>query len=557
MAKKPTVDGFIPRRSQGMIGEHHSSGERKLPRPSMQSPASQPQRIPPRRQTSPTSVNEGATALRPTGSGLTRADIDESLKQIDTPDESAGAPPRKRGGFKANRRKIIKRAIIALAIILLLIGAFVVIKAFIAGRSVFKGDLFGLVQAKQLKMDENGRSNILIVGTSEDDPGHQGADLTDSIMVLSVDQNKKNAYMISVPRDLEAKYGRACVSGYAGKVNVYFSCVNGANTDEAEQERQTEARKFFGEILGLEIQYSAHVNYSVLRDTVAALGGITVTIESTDPRGQMDSNFDWKCKGGNERASLATMKKNCPPNGHFIDYPNGPANLDAEHALYLAQARGDAAPTYGFERSNFDREQNQQKIIKAIKEKALSSGTLTNLGKVTGLIDALGNNLRTNFDTSEIATLISLAQKIPNSSITSLDFQKDGIMTDNAQPAAGLYQFGPLQAYINKKLNATAVSREGAHVVVLNGSGISGIAQAEADKLTSLGMEIDSVDNAPAGDYTGNTIYQIRDGKPETAKKLSSLYGAKLSTSSPVVQVGPETDFVLIVVKPTVTPSNN
>lgn len=149
-----------------------------------------------------------------------------------------------------------------------------------------------------------------------------------------------------------------------------------------------------------------------MRDVVKALDGITVTIESRDPRGQMDSNFDWKCKDGNAYASLATMKKNCPPNGHFIDYPNGPVKLDAEHALYLAQARGDIAPTYGFEQSNFDREKNQQKILVAIKEKAMSGGTLTNLGKVSGLVDALGNNLRTNFDTSEIRTLMSLSQII-------------------------------------------------------------------------------------------------------------------------------------------------
>lgn len=64
-------------------------------------------------------------------------------------------------------------------------------------------------------------------------------------------------------------------------------------------------------------QYSVHVNYTVMRDVVKALDGITVTIESRDPRGQMDSNFDWKCKGGNAYASQATMIKNCPPSGHL------------------------------------------------------------------------------------------------------------------------------------------------------------------------------------------------------------------------------------------------
>lgn len=81
-------------------------------------------------------------------------------------------------------------------------------------------------------------------------------------------------------------------------------------------------------------------------------------------------------------------EKNCPPNGHFIEYKNGLTQLDAEHALYLAMARGDIEPTYGLGNSNFDREKNQQKIIVAIKEKAMSTGTITNVGKVSGIIDA-------------------------------------------------------------------------------------------------------------------------------------------------------------------------
>jgi anionic cell wall polymer biosynthesis LytR-Cps2A-Psr (LCP) family protein len=458
----------------------------------------------------------------------------------------------RRRGSGLRRHRLVKPILIFILIIGLLIGAWLGVKTLLASNSIFKGDVFGLIQHKDLKMDSNGRSNILVLGTSEDDPGHQGANLTDSIMVLSVDQKNKNAYMISVPRDLEAKYGQACVSGYAGKVNVYFSCVNDEDSSSAEDERQTAARKFFGDILGLDIQYSVHVNYTVMRDLVGALGGITVTIESRDPRGQMDSNFDWKCRGGKPYASAATMKQKCPPSGHFIDYPNGPVNLDAEHALYLAQARGDSAPTYGFEQSNFDREKNQQKIIVAIKEKALSSGTVTNFSKVSGMVDALGNNLRTNFETSEVRTLMSLSQDIPSTGIQSLSLIDNQLVNDSAQPTAGLYDFSEIQAFIRKKLNSSPLARESAHVVVLNASGIAGAAQAEADKLTALGMEIDQVGNAPAeGSYKTNTVYQITKGKPLTLAKLGAVYGTTVKTTPAPVTVDETTDFVIILATPT------
>lgn len=557
MSKKPTVDGFIPRRtptsSQEQQGSGFSGGFTRIPlqsegRPMVHS-GTQAQR---------TEVPQAATAER---GGLRRSDVDDSLREIDDHPVQE-QPSHKRGGLRSQRRKWIKRAIIALVVLALFAGAWLGVKLLLASNSVFKGDAFGLIQHKELKTDANGRSNFLVVGTSEDDPGHDAGYLTDSIMVISFDQKAKNAYMISIPRDLYVKYGMSCLSGYSGKINEYFACSDDGKDDAAEQNRQAQARKFFGNIVGLDIQYSAHVNYSVMRDVVKALGSITVNIQgSGGAPGVMDSNFDWKCKGGNARASLATMKKNCPPNGHFIEYPNGPATLDAEHALYLAQARGDIEPTYGLGRSNFDRELNQQKIIVAIKEKATSTGTLTNIGKVTGLIDAIGNNLRSNIETAEVRTLVDLARDMPSSAIQSvnmIDATPELFTTGNFAnsgsvviPVAGTYDYSQIQAFIKKKMNSSPVAKESAHVIVLNGSGVAGAAQAEADKLTALGMNVDEVANAPSGSYPTNVVYQLHDTKPATAQKLAKLYGATPKTSAPPLEVSKEVDFVVII-----SPSN-
>lgn len=547
MAKQPSVDGFIPRRSPGVIGEHHVHDRRSLPRPDVSG-------LVRHEPLAPADARESMTtnALTPTNSGLSRpqpnvrSDIDESLRDIDAEKQTPRRNPR-RGG-RPGRGKIVKRIILLLLLVGVVMAGWLGVKALIAGGSVFKGDVFGLIQQKELKADANGRSNILILGTSEDDPGHEGAHLTDSIMVLSVDQKNKNAYMISIPRDLEAKYGQACLPGYAGKVNAFFQCVNDDwESPSAEDERQAQSRKFFGDIVGLDIQYSVHVNYTVMRDVVKALGGITVTIESPDPRGQMDANFDWKCGD-----TYAKRIKNCPPRGHFIDYPNGPVELDAEHALYLAQARGDAE-NWGFPNSNFEREKNQQKILVAIKDKAMSTGTLTNFGKVTGLVDALGNNLRTNFDTSEIRTLMTLGTDIPSTAIQSISLIDNDLVGGDAQPLAGRYNFTQIQAFIKKSLNSSPLSREEAHVIVLNASGVSGVAQTEADKLMALGMEIDDVDNAPAsGTYTKNILYQVDPTKkqPLSLAKLTQTYGAVVRTTELPVTVLGTTDFVLIIVDP-------
>ena len=488
---------------------------------------------------------------------ISRSEIDESLKGIDEEAQQSPKSRRKQPSDHSNRRKWIKRILILLIVIGVAIGAYVGIKAIIASGNVFKGNIFDVFQNVPLKQDENGRSNVLIVGTSEDDPGHEGGSLTDSMMVLSVDQNNKNAYMVSIPRDLYVKFGQACNSGYAGKINEYYNCVKDGDDKDAIQAALTKEADFVGDIMGLDIQYGVNVNYTVMRELVNAVGGsITVTIESRDPRGQMDSNFDWKCGVGDRKVSRAEVLKRCPPSGHFIDYKNGPVTLDAEHALYLAQARGDKAPTYGFEQSNFDREKNQQKIIKALREKAVSAGTLSDFGKVTGIIDALGNNLRSTFELKEFRTLTSLAQDIKSENIQSISLI-DGdspIMTTGnvngmsvVRPVAGVYDYSELQALLRQKLSSDPVVREAAPIAVLNGSGTAGVAQTEADALEEAKYTVGNVANAPSADYPHYTLYQIGSGNSGTASKLKQRYNVKITSGKPPIAVDSSIKFVLIV----------
>ncbi|MDB5165381.1 MAG: cell envelope-related function transcriptional attenuator, LytR/CpsA family protein nonfunctional [Candidatus Saccharibacteria bacterium] len=523
-----SVDGFIPRRSGRVLGETQQPIGRQRPEVGMPLPGDDSEPMRPSRQ-------------------VARNDIDDSLKKIDEEDNQQ--PAKKRRFFRKNRRakkpasskkKLIKRIIIGLIIIAVLAGAYVGIKALLASGNVFKGNPFDIFQNQPLKKDENGRSNILVFGTSEDDgPDHGGANLTDSIMVVSIDQDKKNAYMVSIPRDLYVEYGETCPEGYRGKINSLYDCFSDG---EANQEAGANAlRKKVGEVLGLDVQYYAHLNYTVVRDAVNAVGGIDLTIESEDPRGILDRNFDWKCG------------YKC----YYVKYANGEkAHLDGEHALALARARN-ASGGYGLPGGNFDREKNQQKIIKALREKAVSAGTLTNVGKVTALIDALGNNLRTNFETKEIRTLMSLGTDIPSENIQPISLVQEGeavVTTDNIAgasvvvPIAGLFDYSDIQTYVLKKLNSNAITREAAQIVMLNGSAVIGVGQKEADSLTAKGFSIASIDNAPAGTYARVEIYQIGKGMTATAAKLKELYNVKtIKTSTPPIAVAGTTNFVIII----------
>ena len=151
-----------------------------------------------------------------------KQNIDESLRAIDE-----NAKPSHRQERKNKRKKKLKVKIISavVGVIVLVIAGYVAFRLWQTMHRVFgDGNLLNLFSQQKLKEDAYGRSNVLILGSTDDMAGRDGANLTDSMMVLSVNQTKKDVYIYSIPRDLYVQFGRACNSGYAGKINEYFIC---------------------------------------------------------------------------------------------------------------------------------------------------------------------------------------------------------------------------------------------------------------------------------------------------------------------------------------------
>jgi LCP family protein required for cell wall assembly len=538
--KHSSVEGFVVRRPNNQLGvskaKRHNSGDdptRTFIRPSLHNGESKISR------------NLGKPQV---GLGLGRADVSESLKGLDEKIQPAKKMSRRelRKLKKLSKKKhpirkfIFKFILFSIISCIVIGGGYMGYKVLNASHNVVQGNILDIFKPQMLKEDKNGRSSFLILGTSEDDNGHSGADLTDSMLVVSINQTDKNIYMFSVPRDLYVEYGTACPSGYSGKINAYYSCSNSGTTPSDEQDRLTKTQKLVGDVFGVEIQYSIHVNHTVIKQVVDAIGGVDVDIQGSngDP-GVYDRNFDWRCNF------------TC----YYVKYTNGVHHLDGIHALFLAMARGDIAPTYGLGNSNFDREKNQQKILIAMRDKALTAGTLTNLGAVTKLIDALGDNLRTNIQTSEIQTLMKIASEVKPTNVNSISLVDgdDTVMGTGmyygasvVMPKAGMFKYSDIQNYIAKKISSDPVVREAAPVVVLNGSGVAGYGKTKSEELIAKGYTVSLVDTAPEGTYATVEIYQIGTSSPETAKKLSLLYGVTLKTTKPPVTVTGDIQFVII-----------
>lgn len=419
------------------------------------------------------------------------------------------------------RKEKLKRVALIIAILIALVGAFLGWKFLYNTSKIFDGNILGFFDNTKLKGEDEGRVNILLAGTSEGDPGHQGADLTDSIMLVSLDTDNYTAFTVSIPRDLWVDYGYACSSGYAGKINVAYQCGKDVDFKEAGYPKGGMGllSKVVSDNFGLPIHYYGKINYKAFEQSVNSVGGITIDLQTDDSRGILDRIFDWECN------------YQC----YKVKYPNGELKLNGEQALDLARARGDYTgyPNYGTG-GDFGRTNRQRDMLVALKDKVLSTNTFFNPAKVSGLLDAAGNNVKTNFKTNELRRLYELSKKYENDKITSIDLsdpEVNLVTTDMyagqsiVLPVAGLEDFSEIQSYFKRLASKNPVVRENASVVMLNGTSQVGLAQTRADELEERDINIVAVGNATNRKKT--VVIDLSKGKnPETVKFLKEQLGA-------------------------------
>lgn len=496
----------------------------------------------------------------------------EEVKDVD-PTDLAEVPKKeqkkaKKHKTKKKKGKIIRRILLVLFLLIIAagVGLYFYANDFVA-KVTDNGSLLGLIFSDPdtpLKKDSNGRTNILIFGTegyNMDDPNYAGGFLTDSMMLLSINQETGNAKAVSLPRDLKASY--TCTG--TGKLNEVYYCEYSKNKKTAESRKEYEQRASqkladaFTEVLGVEVHYKIHANWDAVTKIVDAIGGIDVvftykgqvwegdevTIETTSKKGLRDLNSKHKV---------------------YIDYPNGQViHLDGAKALGVARVRN-AFGGYGAASGNFNREVFQQRILEAIIKKARAKNITSDLIAVMKIKDAVGDNLRTDFKDTEIKTALKVASNVDMKNLESIslystDDKPAALMTTGTingisyvLPRAGVGNYSAVKTYIKRKFSAEAFTSENAQVTVLNGTSAYGIASKEKTKLEDKGYIVKSTGNAPSDQsgFDGVRIYQKNSKMTQTAEALKKYYKIDgkeriLSTTIPESLKSTEADFIVII----------
>lgn len=452
-------------------------------------------------------------------------------------DEESKSKTKKKVKTKKKKRRIIRRVLLILLALILMGGVWLyfwgdgLISRLTNGNSGLIGTLWSLMSEEVIpfETDANGRTNVLVFGTegydmdgSSGNGTHDGAQLTDSIMVISFDQETKDVALLSLPRDLKVSRQSAC---YAGKVNEVFSCNNSNGQNEAAGAEAL--MKQVGQIFGITFQYWAHVNWGSLVDIVDAIGGITVTLDE-------DIN-DY---------GYTTM----------VIKAGVPTRLDGQGAVGLSRAR------HGTQGGDFTRGNSQQKIVEGIVQELVSTGV--DLPKILNLVNILGDNLRSNFSSDNIKAGAKLVSGFDVASIrnvplvdynTGVYYVKTGMINDISYVLPNTNSesdYSKIQAYVAKMFSSNPAVREDAGIAVFNATGESGIAGAEQERLESEGYTVYSIGDAAQEDCIEKyCLYVLGDSAPETLNALEARYNVAARSGSELPRgiAAGYADFVVII----------
>lgn len=445
-------------------------------------------------------------------------------------------PRRKR---PTSKKKKAFRAFAVLTIMVVSVTGFLFAKGYINLQKVLSGGggaaaLTENVDPSKLRGEGDGRVNILLMGRGGE--GHEGADLTDTMMLASIDPVAKEVALVSIPRDTYVS-----VPGYGSmKINqVFYTGKNNALNKYAKKTNDVKkiaddagfalAESTVEKTLGVPVHYHGMIDFAGFEDAVNNVNGISLNAPKQ-----------------------VTEQMRINGKNYYLNVKPGQQNFDGFKALAYARSR------YTSERGDFDRSERQRLIIAALKDKAISAGTISNPQKISNLISTFGNHVQTNFSTQDLSRLYDLTKDIPSNKIQSIGLADppnnylttsmvDGLSV--VVPTAGRGNFKEVQAYIRNALKDSYLKSENANVILLNGTATAGLATQKGDELKSYGYNVSKVDNAPTKNYTKTVVVDLRNGtKKYTKNYLEKRYGVTAVSSIPdsTIQAG-TADFVIII----------
>jgi LCP family protein required for cell wall assembly len=367
--------------------------------------------------------------------------------------------------------------------------------------------------------DGASRVTILIVGLDYGDwsADRNGPSRSDTMLLLTIDPVAKTAGMLSVPRDMWVNipgFGYSKINNAYALGEMYHLPGGGPGL----------AVKTVENFLGINIQYYAQVEFTTFEKMIDTIGGVCLTVPEEIRVGRTYE--------------------------HSVTLEPGYQCLDGKSTLGYARDRYTAG-------GDVDRAARQQQVILAIRDKVINPANFLSLiAQAPTLYNELSGGINTNLTLNDAMRLAVLAKDIPLESIQKgvIDYtmMQDGFYNLNGQQLAVLRPFpdkirelvdkifgsGTMQPMASGSVEEK-MQAEAARIVVVNGSGVAGMAARTSDYLKTQGMNVIGFGNT--NDYPDKynylfpdrTIIIVHAGKPYAMQYFTALM--KFNTTSQIV----------------------
>jgi LCP family protein required for cell wall assembly len=347
--------------------------------------------------------------------------------------------------------------------------------------------------------DGNSRISVLVMGLDSREAESDDIPRTDTMILFSLDPENRTAGMLSIPRDMWVE-----IPGFDyNKINTAYRLGEVYNVDGLGPGL---AMRTVEELLGMEIDYYAMVDFLAFENFIDELGGITIDVPArivVDPLGK--SNTEVLRRGE-----------------HLM-----PGFL----ALAYARSRNSSG-------SDFDRAERQQQVIMAIRDRILSAELLPTLIKNSpALYESLSSGISTNLTLMQLIRLAWAAQQIQEENINrgvigvdQVDFAFSYDGQDILRPLPDAIRqlrdeiftiSGPVVPMAPQAEPEELVDQEYATVQVLNGTYSAGLASQTTEYLRTSGINVTDPGNAD-DTYTVTTIIDYT-GNPHTVEMIVEL----------------------------------
>jgi LCP family protein required for cell wall assembly len=267
-------------------------------------------------------------------------------------------------------------------------------------------DPFAALEGRPPKVVE-GTLNILLLGTDSRDPNSSadgpGPWRTDTIVLMHIPATQDRAYLISLPRDLWVHVPPS-PDGQNGdtmaKLNAAFAWGGEALMVQTVEQYS-----------GVHIDHVALIDFGGFVQVTDAVGGVDMMVEET----------------------ITSIH---PP---FRTFTAGMNHFNGEEALDYVRQR------YQFPDGDFARIRHQHMYLKALLDKAVSLGTVTNISNMKSFVSSVANAMTVDREFSLI----------------DLGWQFRGLRSENmvflTSPTAGTDMIGDQSVVLSDRENASAM----------------------------------------------------------------------------------------------------